>query len=222
MTSPGSYCHRHVEETTVASYTSQHPACGYTTARQQDRNKSTNLNYRNSTKPQGTPAQASHHRMRAICCGPLDSALPPLLCHKAEFSVMLTYNTAYDLPGPSRLQLLMHSRFSCASNRDKSNKRIVPGGSAHYVLPSHPPVPSARLTPPFALSLQVCSSSVCKKNSPKTPEDVDWHEALCSGFSASACARWRWREPSGSAPLLADAASGMLLKRGLTVRAFIP
>lgn len=72
-----------------------------------------------------------------------------------------------------------------------------------------------------ALSLFVSYVQI-NKNSPKTPEDVAWHEALCSSFSASACARWRWREPSESAPLLADAASGMLLKLGLTVRAFIP
>lgn len=165
--------------------------------------------------------------------GPLDAALPPLSCHKAEFSEMLTYNTADDLPGPSRLHTFMHARrLSSTSNTETKAISVLFLATRLITLPVTSTCPERS---GFRLHLrcrfkfvhligyvQKKNKQTKKKHSPRTPEDVGWHEAPCSGFSASGCARWRWREPSGSAPLLADAASGMLLKQGLTVRAFIP
>lgn len=141
---------------------------------------------------------------------------------------MLTYNTADDLPGPSRLHTFMHARrLSSTSNTETKAISALFRATQLITFPRHIHLSQAlELSSPFALSLQVCSSHKNNNNkniiSPRTPEDVGWHEAPCSVFSASGCARWRWREPSASAPLLADAASDMLLKQGLTVRAFIP
>lgn len=139
---------------------------------------------------------------------------------------MLTYNTAYDLPGPSRLQSLILARLSCDSNTETKAHAHCSGRlmtSSRHIHLSQALAFRLHLRCLFKfVRLVRAKRKAEKKNSPKTPEDVGWHEALCSGFSASACARWRWREPSGSAPLLADAASGMLLTRGLTAGAFIP
>lgn len=92
-------------------------------------------------------------------------AASPHPCHNAEFSVMLTYNTAYDLPGPSSLHSLSLARIPC-TYRDESKSALF--RAAHYVLPSHPIHLSRALASIYAVASSFFVSYVQKNNQKKT------------------------------------------------------
>lgn len=151
-------------------------------------------------------------------------------CHNAEFSVMLTYNTAYDLPGPSRLQSFSLARISCTSNTEDGSKAHCSGRLITSPVTTHPPVPSARLSPPFALSLQVCSSPTCKTNIHTNKKTHPVHQMmladtrrfapsfrlLCARGGGSASRRNRhryWRRQRRACCLSGDWLLGLLFQR---------
>lgn len=149
-------CHRHIEETRVASCTSRHPACGYITARQQDSNKSTNPDYRHSTMytclGESQPISLSTECGLSSLVARLDAAMRCLLffCQNAEFSVMLTYNTADDLPGPSRLQPFMRARLSSTSTIETKAISALFRAAQLITFPRHIHLSRALgLSPPF-------------------------------------------------------------------------
>lgn len=102
------------------------------------------------------------------------SAASPHPCHNTEFSVMLTYNTAYDLPGPSSLHSFSLARISC-TYRDESKSALF--RAAHYVLPSHPIHLSRALASIYAVASSLFVSYVQKNNQKTHPK----HQKMLAG-----------------------------------------